>query len=142
MFVPPAGFPLSSYTPPAVSTFGPPPPILAEKIDPTTGELLSILEGADPTDAALAWQFRIRQGSGAALGDNGTRLHLITKGTERAPVQIADEGRRVASKFVRRGQISGVVSEGAVEGGATAIGALVLTYENAATKKRTTIGGV
>jgi len=47
----------------------------------------------------------------------------------------------VAAKFVRRGQIASVGSEGAVEGGATAIGALVLTYENTATKKRTTIGG-
>lgn len=143
MFVPPAGLPLSAFTPSPVSTLGPPPPILAERIDPTTGEVLSILEGEDPTDAALLWQLRVRQGSGAALGDNGNRLHLITKATEGAPIQIADEGRRVTDKFRARGDVDEVVVTGSTPGGSTAIKALVVQYRNThtAAKRGLPIGG-
>ena len=139
MFVPPAGFPLSSFTPPQVSTLGAPPPILADRIDPRTGDIATLLEGDDPTDAAIQWQLTIRQGSGAALGDNGHRLHEITKATESAPTQIADEGRRVTAKFRERGDITDVLAEGSTPGGSTAIKALSLTYHNARTGRR--VGG-
>lgn len=116
--------------PPAPSTRGAPPPILADRIDPKTRDVMSLLEGDDPTDAALQWQATVRQGSGAALGDNGNRLHTITKGTEDAPTRIADEGRRIAAKFVQRGDVRDVVAEGDVIGGSTATAALQLTYTN------------
>lgn len=136
MFVPPAGLPLSAFTPRPVSTLGTLPPILADRIDPATGDVADLLEGDDPTDAALQWQFTVRQGAGAALGDNGNRLHLITKATEQAPVQIADEGRRVAAKFRDRGDIADVSVEGETLGTSTAIASLVLGYTNVATTDR------
>lgn len=156
MFIFPAGYALSAYTPPLLGAILPPAGILAERVDPTTGELTSLLPGErpnaaaacslhasdDPTDAAILWQFRIRQGQGAANGTNGTRLHAIRKATEQAPGQIADEGRRVLAKFEGRGQVSNVAAAGATPGGSTAIAALEVSYDNASTGARARVGGV
>lgn len=125
--------------PPPTSTRGAPPPILAERIDPKTGDLASILEGDDPIDAAIQWQATIRQGSGAALGSNGNRLHLITKATEDAPTRIADEGRRILQKFVDRGDASDIAVEGDVVGGSTATAALQVTYFNTRTAAKSAV---
>ena len=127
-----------AFPPPplAPSTRGAQPPILAERIDPKTGDLATILEGDDPTDAAIQWQALVRQGSGAALGDNGNRLHTITKGTEDAPTRIADEGRRIMSKFVTRGDVSEVAVTGDVVGGSTATASLAISYRNNHTSKK------
>lgn len=125
--------------PPAPSTRGAPPPILAERIDPKTGDLATILEGDDPTDASIQWQATIRQGSGAALGNNGNRLHTITKATEDAPTRIADEGRRIMAKFVDRGDVRDVVVAGDVVGGSTATTALQVTYTNNHTTTKSTV---
>lgn len=95
-----------------------------------------MLEGDDPIDAAIQWQFTVRQGAGAALGDNGHRLHLITKATESAPLRIADEGRRVLAKFRERGDIDNVNVSGDVGGGSTATAALVAEYTNTTTSER------
>ena len=141
MFLPPAGYPLSAYTPPILGAVLPPPPILADRIDPKTGDISSLSAGDDPTDAGIQWQLTIRQGEGAANGDNGNRLHLIRKASEQAPLQIADEGKRVAAKYLARGDIVDVLAEGATPGGSTAIGALQLTYTNTHTTARRGTGG-
>lgn len=141
MFIPPAGYPLSSYTPPTLGAVEPPPPIFADRFDTTTGDIADLLEGDDPTDAALLWQFTIRQGSGAALGNNGTRLHEIRKATDSAPGQIADEGRRVTEKFQARGDIRDVTVTGEVVGDSTAIAALEVKCTNVHTARSTVIGG-
>mgnify|MGYP006921458222 CR=1 FL=1 len=122
--------------PPAPSTRGAAPPILADRINPKTGDVMSLLEGDDPTNAAIQWQATVRQGSGAALGDNGNRLHLITKGTEDAPTRIADEGRRIMSKFITRGDVSEVAVTGDVVGGSTATASLAISYFNNHTRKK------
>jgi hypothetical protein len=141
MFIPPAGYPLSAYTPPELGRVPPPIPILADRISTVTGDVESLAVGVDPTDAALQWQFTIRQGEGAANGTNGARLHLITKATEQAPTQIADEGRRVVAKYVERGDIVDVVAVGGTPGGATAIAALDLRYHNVHTDRAQGLGG-
>lgn len=130
MFIPPAGYALSAYTPPPLGAVEAPPPILADRFDTKTGDISTLIEGDDPTDAALQWQFTIRQGSGAAIGDNGNRLHEIRKATDSAPIQIEDEGRRVVQKFERRGDIKDVSVSGAVVGESTAIAALEVRCRN------------
>lgn len=141
MFIPPAGYPLSAYTPPNLAAVPPPPAILADRFDTETGDVATLLEGDDPTDAALQWQFTVRQGSGAALGDNGNRLHEIRKATDSAPIQIADEGRRVVRKFEARGDIRDVDVTGEVAGGSTAIAALEVRCTNVHTSRSTVLGG-
>lgn len=130
MFIPPAGFPFSTYTPPDVTTLGPPPIVLADVIDRATGDAASFLAGADPIDAALGWQFTVRQGSGAALGTNGHRLHTITKATPQARVQLADEARRVGAKFEARGQLADVAVSASVTDGGTATGLIEMRARN------------
>jgi hypothetical protein len=147
VFIPPAGYALSSYTPPNVAAVPPPPIILADQIralDPNNPErgydIADLLEGDDPTDAALQWQFTVRQGSGAALGENGNRLHLIRKATAGAPIQIADEGRRVVQKFQARGDIENVTVTGEVQGDSTAIAALEVRCRNVHTGRPWPLG--
>jgi len=140
MFIPPAGYPLSAYTPPNLAAVPPPPAILADRFDTETGDVATLLEGDDPTDAALQWQFTVRQGSGAALGDNGNRLHEIRKATEQAPTRLADEARRVVQKFVQRGDLTDVEVTGAVVGESTAIGAVEVRAHNVHTGRRGPIG--
>lgn len=141
MFIPPAGYALSAYALPNLDTVPAPPPILADRFDTATGDISDLLEGDDPTDAALQWQFTVRQGSGAALGDNGNRLHEIRKATDSAPIQIADEGRRVVRKFEARGDIKDVSVTGEVVGGSTAIAALEVRCTNVHTSSSTVLGG-
>jgi hypothetical protein len=121
---------MGTWTPPTTGALLLPPILLAERIDPNTRELVSVNLGEDPIDAALQWQFTVRQGSGSAIGTNGHRMHTITKATPQAPVQLADEGRRVAQKFVQRGQlqVTEVVAE--VVGGSTATGAVQIRGRN------------
>lgn len=137
MFIPAAGSPLSSLAPPRQGQVPRPPGILADRwepIDPadsTKGFDISALdEGDDPTDAAIGWQFMIRQGSGAALGTNGNRLHTITKATDGAAVQLADEGKRVMRKFEQRGDVRAVTVQAEVIGDSTATGAIVVACKN------------
>lgn len=147
MFIPPAGYALSSYTPPLLGALDPPAPILADRwraVDsrvPERGyDIADLEEGDDPTDAALLWQFTVRAGSGAALGTNGNRLHEIRKATEQAPTRLADEARRVVQKFVQRGDLTDVEVTGAVVGESTAIGAVEVRAHNVHTGRRAPIG--
>lgn len=147
MFIPPAGYPLSTYTPPLVGALDPPPPILADKwraVDadhPERGYDIADLDAFDdPTDAALLWQFTVRAGSGAALGTNGNKIHMIRKATEQAPIQLEDEARRVVQKFITRGDITDVEVTAEVVGGSSAIGAIEVRAHNVHTGRRGPIG--
>lgn len=77
--IPPAGtspasaFEVLSYAPP-----GEPPLILADKIDPLTGDLASLLEGADLATAFAIEAMRIQRWTGAAVRDTGNRYHELT----------------------------------------------------------------
>lgn len=129
VFIIPCGYPLSAYTPPDVGALPLPPIVLADRLD-TRGELVTLLEGDDPIDSALAWQFTVRQGSGAAIGDNGHRMHLVTKATPQAPVQLEDEARRVVGKFIQRGQLRVADITAEVVGGSTATGNVQIRATN------------
>jgi hypothetical protein len=121
---------MGTWTPPTVGALPLPPILLAERIDPETRELVSVNLGEDPIDAALQWQFTVRQGSGSAIGTNGHRMHTIKKATPQAPVQLADEARRVVQKFVQRGQLEKVSIQSAIVGGSTATGAVQIAARN------------
>lgn len=137
LLIPPAGTsPLSAYTPPRPGALLPAPFIMADKIDPATGDLASLLEGADPTDAQIQWQFTVRQNSGAALGVNGHRLHLIKKATDGAKVQLEDEAKRVMRPFVQRGDVKDLEITAGVVGDSTATAAVEIACTNVYTEQR------
>ncbi len=139
VFLPPPSTPPASPSPPLPL----PPLVLADVIDPTTGDAVSFLAGADPVEAALQWQFTVRQGSGSALGTNGHRLHTITKATPQAPMQLEGEVRRVAQKFVGRGQLADLDVAATVEGESTATGVIAASATNVIAERATqlVIGG-
>jgi hypothetical protein len=77
--VPPAGTsPASAYELTAYAPQVPPPAILADKIDPLTGEFASLTLSDNLADAFLIDAVRIERGSGAAARDLGNRFREIT----------------------------------------------------------------
>ncbi len=100
----PAGVtPASAHVPSNVVSAARPPAILADNIDPATGDFFSLLIPIHPVDAAIQEQFRLRRGSGAAVQEDGQAFHEIRKNTEFAATEIQHEAQRVMKPFVDRG---------------------------------------
>ena len=84
----------------------PPSPLLAEQIDPETGDYISLFDGVDPIEAQVLNALRIRRGSGASVMDVGNRFHLIRKIDETIGKQIDSLtrealGRLIANRDIR-----------------------------------------
>lgn len=97
-FIPQAGVtPAVFFTPVNFVPTGEPIGMLADPVDPVTGELLSIERGFDPTDAAVITALRTVRGSGSAVEDVGHKFRdakLITPQLEsffREEVRLALE---------------------------------------------------
>lgn len=104
--IPPAGVSAASFfTPTTFVDPARPPAILADKLDTTTGEFESLLEGRDPTDAAIAFHFRVRRGSGVAVVDIGQRFADIKKNDDAAAQSIRFEIERILKPFVDDGLV-------------------------------------
>lgn len=132
-FIPPVGVPLGAWYP---TTQGPPiqPKIVAaDKIDPETGELLSLFSGRDPVDAIVIHGHMVVEGSGSAVLDVGHRFRDIEKNTPHAASDLkAEELRLVAplvqARLIRVDKIStaAVSTKGTVE----------LQYTNTLTREK------
>ncbi len=68
-----------------------PPGILADAIDPRTGELLSIVRGFEPTDAAVLVALVTKRRSGAAVDTVGQRFEDIRMVDPSTPGAIRSE---------------------------------------------------
>jgi hypothetical protein len=76
--VPFAGItPASAYTETTHEDPLGPPIILADAIDPATGEFTSLERGLDPIDGAVLLTCSVKRSSGAAIIDVGHRFHEI-----------------------------------------------------------------
>ena len=139
--IPPAGTTAASvWAPGAFADPAAPPGILADDIDPKTGDVRSLLSvGVDPVDAAIAYQFGLTRGAGEVLLDQGQALRTIKKNDDAAPAAIRFEVLRVMAPFVARGDA--VVERVEVRGGPASgdVGAAYLTYRNTRTGKSPTI---
>ena len=129
--IPPGGVSAASFWT-AVPFVDPAHPlgVLADKLDPNTGELLSLIAGRDPVDAAIAYQFRLRRASGAAVLEDGQAFEAIRKNTDSAPAELRFEAERVMRPFVERGdaEIVGLIIEAGEDAGD--MGAVFLEYRN------------
>ena len=130
-YIPPAGVSAASFWT-ATPFADPARPLgtLADKLNANTGELESLISGRDPTDAAIAYQFRLKRGTGAAVQDDGQAFDAIRKNTDSAPAELRFETERVMRPFVERGDAE-IVSI-SIEAGEDAgdIGAVYLEYRN------------
>jgi hypothetical protein len=85
-FIPPAG--LSPASAPSVEDIArqvPPPAILADKIDPLTGDFASLFVGRSLADAFAIEALRVQRATGAAVRDLGNRFREITHVEDDAP---------------------------------------------------------
>jgi hypothetical protein len=79
MSVPPAGTtPASAFEVIGHAVQEPPPAILADKIDPLSGEYESLLEGRGLADAFAIEALRIQRATGAAAREVGNRFRELT----------------------------------------------------------------
>lgn len=100
--IPPAGLSAASFFVPGVQVVDPtvPPGILADDLDPLTGELLGLFDAPNVVDAAVRWAFSVRNGSGGAVLDQGHRFHEIKKKTAGVDRALVDESSRVLKPFI------------------------------------------
>jgi hypothetical protein len=116
--IPPAGVtPASAFSLTQHAVSEPPPAILADAIDPATGEYLSITESATIADGLVVHLLRTQRGSGAAVLEFGQRFRELTHVTSESPETVESmvrEALRPASDagVVRFKQIAAEVDPG------------------------------
>ena len=104
--IPPAGIsPIGVVAPVEFSSPARPPAILADDIDPATGELRSILRGIDPVDSQVVTRARTRRGSGASVAGVGHRFHDIDKVDEQVVMRARHEAELAFADLVERRDI-------------------------------------
>jgi hypothetical protein len=82
-----------------------PPAILADDIDPATGELRSILRGIHPVDSHVVTALRTERGSGVSVMATGQRFKDVRKVDDAFARRIQDECEIALSTLIARGDI-------------------------------------
>ncbi len=104
--VPLAGLtPAVFFVPVNYAVTGTPIAMLADPIDPATGELLSIERGFDPVDAAVINVMRTVRGSGSAVEDVGNRFVDAKKITPSLEAFLREEVRLAFAELVAANQV-------------------------------------
>lgn len=104
--MPPAGTsPAVFFLPVEFQTTGRPIAMLADPVDPATGELLSIERGFDPTDAAVITALRTIRGSGSAVENVGNRYRDATHVTPELTSFMREETRLALEHLTSTNQI-------------------------------------
>ena len=105
MALPPVTTPLSGWVPNPEDPAEPPPAILADWIDPQTGDFASLLQSLDPIDAAVAFAFEVERDSGAAVQGVGHRFRSIRYVGPETPDLVASVAREAVSALVDEGLV-------------------------------------
>jgi hypothetical protein len=106
MAIPPAGLaPAGLFIPQTFATPTDPPAILADAVDPETGEYLSISRGMHPIDQQVLIALVVQRNSGAALTDDGQEFGKIRKLDDTAARLIDGEARRALARLVEQKDI-------------------------------------
>lgn len=106
MAIPPAGLaPAGFFVPQTFAAPSDPPAILADAVDPQTGEYLSISRGMDPVDQQVLIALTLKKGSGAAVADDGQEFEKIRKVDESSSRLIDAEARRALARLVQQRDI-------------------------------------
>lgn len=136
--IPPAGVsPAGFFTGAEVVSPAQPPAILADDIDPATGEYRTILSGIHPVDAAVGEAFRLQKGTGAAVADDGHEFRKIRKIGSSTPRELRDEALRTLKALIDRGDVAAVdiVTEAGTPVTGNDVGAVYVAYTNLRTRK-------
>ncbi len=102
--IPPAGVtPLSAFSQPSVAPQVAPPAILADSIDPQTGDFASLVESAELADAFALDALLIERATGAVVRDFGNRYREITHVEPDAALVIDSMTRQAFADAERAG---------------------------------------
>lgn len=88
----------------APSALAPPPPLLADNIDPETRDFADLFTGADPIDAAVQLALTTVRGSGASVEGDGIKLSP-DKMTASLENQLESDARLALRRLTRAGDI-------------------------------------
>lgn len=97
--------PLGLWVPQTYAPKDGPPGILADSIDPKTGEFTSISKGMDPIDQQVVLAMRITRRSGAAVMNDGQEFREIRKVTEETPILMKSVAERALRRLIEQGDI-------------------------------------
>lgn len=114
-----------------------PPVILADAIDPTTGELLSLTRGMDPTDAAVITALRTVRGTGASVRAVGQRFADVTH-VDDAAAQMLEHLTRAALRHLVEDRQIRIERIAVTADQNTDWAEVVVAYENLRTSRRQT----
>ena len=131
--IPPGGVtPAVTWQPPAPGEPRRPVPMLAEEIDPETGELLSLVVARDPVDAWVVAQLRIVRASGSAVESAGNTLGSIEMNDAGAEALIRTAIQQLLQPAIDRRDIELVDVQVAAgeQGPAFDMAASVITWKN------------
>jgi hypothetical protein len=104
-------------------------PIVADYIDPTTQDYLSLTKGMDPIDAQVLVAMKTVKGSGAAVLEEGNNLKSIRKIEPGTARRVQNDIRAAISKLVTNGDIRIVEIDTETRAGQQQVDARV-DYEN------------
>jgi hypothetical protein len=110
-----------------------PPAILADNIDPATGEFVSILSGIHPVDSHVITALRTERGSGVSVMATGQRFRDVRKVDDAFARRIQDECEIALAHLIERRDIM-VPKIAVVEDGDT--GHLYFVYANLRAQNR------
>ena len=106
MSAPPASTsPASAYELAEIIARKAPPVILADKIDPVTGEFESLVEGRGLADAFAIEAIRVQRGTGASVRDTGNRFRRLRHIESNAPELIESMVREAFADGERAGVV-------------------------------------
>lgn len=81
-------------------------PLLADYIDPTTNDYVSLFDSLDPIDAAVINALKIVRTSGAAVTQVGNRFRLLRKITNSIEREIQNLVQEALQTLIRNGDIA------------------------------------
>jgi hypothetical protein len=128
--IPPAGVsPAGFFVAQTFADPGLPPGILADAIDPATGEFMSIRMGMHPVDAQVLLAVTVKRKSGASVMDDGQDFDSIRKIDDQALSLIEAKTRLILKRLIDNRDIE-IVSLTPVVDPTTASGYTSFQYRN------------
>jgi hypothetical protein len=110
-----------------------PPAVLADNIDPSTGELLSILSGIHPVDSHVITRLRTQRASGVSVMNVGHEFAQIRKVDDAFVKRVTNAVENLFADLIERGDIK-LPKVAVVEDGDT--GHVWFQYINMRTQRR------
>jgi len=106
MGIPPSGItPAASFELAGFAAQLPAPAILADEIDPETGDFASLTRSRAIADGMVLYLTKVERGSGAGVLNRGHRLREVRHVDEQAPELIESHVREALSPAVESGTI-------------------------------------